>query len=67
MLGPKNTAADVADILIAGLLNGSISLDGETAAAPQQTRDEELDELRRRKMALHAQAQRAADYLKTKR
>ena len=29
MLGPKNTAVDVADILIAGLMNGSISLASE--------------------------------------
>ena len=43
MLGPKNTAADVADILIAGLMNGSISLDGLTVPQPETP-----DELRRR-------------------
>lgn len=65
MLGPKNTAADVADLLIAGLMNGSIVLDAQ-AQTSQQARDEELDEARRRKLALNAGTQRSTDELKTK-
>jgi hypothetical protein len=65
MLGPTNTAADVADILIAGLMNGSISLDGQ-APTSQQTTDEGLDQLRRRKLALNARTQPSIEELKTK-
>jgi hypothetical protein len=64
MLGPKNTAADVADILIAGLLNGSISLDGE-APTSQPTRDAESDEYwRRRAEYLQAELTHARDHIK---
>jgi hypothetical protein len=46
-------------------MNGSIVLDAQ-AQTSQQARDEELDEARRRKLALNAGTQRSTDELKTK-